>query len=209
MKISKGAINVFIVDSQSLFSELFMQALHDVGMNAVSFESIDQMIFGSSSFNPDLIVISINDATKIRIEEIVNVKNLKKDAKVILLIDDIEKRFLSACVGFGINGILSKNYSLKITISALKLIHSGQNFVPVIYQDNIHSNDNGNDFGISTHELEIIEMLSLGLTNDFISKSLKTPVSTVKFRIRSICSKLNVKNRTQIVLTAQKLGLLK
>jgi len=61
---------------------------------------------------------------------------------------------------------------------------------------------------LSDRELEILELIAQGLSNDEIAGRLYISLSTVKGHTTNIFSKLGVKNRTQAVTWARSLGLI-
>jgi LuxR family maltose regulon positive regulatory protein len=61
---------------------------------------------------------------------------------------------------------------------------------------------------LSTREVEVLELLSQGHTNQKIAEVLFLSLNTVKSHARSIYGKLDVNNRTQAVSKARSLGLI-
>jgi LuxR family maltose regulon positive regulatory protein len=61
---------------------------------------------------------------------------------------------------------------------------------------------------LSARELEVLTLLSDGLTNQEIAVRLTLAVSTVKVHTRNLYSKLDVHSRIQAVARAHELGLL-
>lgn len=61
---------------------------------------------------------------------------------------------------------------------------------------------------LSPRELEVLELIALGCTNQVIAKQLFISLATVKTHARNIYGKLYVKNRTQAVQQARQLSLL-
>lgn len=60
---------------------------------------------------------------------------------------------------------------------------------------------------LSARELEILELISTGLSNQEIANQLVVTVATIKKHINSVYGKLNVTSRTRAILRAQELGL--
>ncbi|WP_456423715.1 LuxR C-terminal-related transcriptional regulator [Lutibacter sp.] len=60
-------------------------------------------------------------------------------------------------------------------------------------------NDNFSEFGLSKREIEVLEYISDGLSNDEISKKMFVSNNTIKTHIKNIYSKLDVKNRIQAI----------
>jgi DNA-binding NarL/FixJ family response regulator len=61
---------------------------------------------------------------------------------------------------------------------------------------------------VTERELEILQLLSRGMTNGAIAQSLYLSENTVRAHIRNIVLKLNAENRVQAVARAMNLGLL-
>ena len=61
---------------------------------------------------------------------------------------------------------------------------------------------------LKNRELEILRLIADGLSNREIAERLFLAVTTVKWYVREILSKLHVNNRTQAVARARTLGML-
>jgi LuxR family maltose regulon positive regulatory protein len=61
---------------------------------------------------------------------------------------------------------------------------------------------------LSERELEVLQLITQGLTNREIASRLYLSLNTVKAHTRNIYGKLAVHNRTQAVTTARALGIL-
>ncbi len=61
---------------------------------------------------------------------------------------------------------------------------------------------------ISKRELEVLELMSLGLSNQEIAEKLFVSLNTVKTHSSNLFEKLEVKRRTQAIETAKKLQLI-
>ncbi|MBK8137304.1 MAG: response regulator transcription factor [Chloroflexi bacterium] len=65
----------------------------------------------------------------------------------------------------------------------------------------------GPKFSFTPREMEVLDMLRLGLSNKEIAERLTVSRATVKFHISSIFSKLGANSRTQAVSIAHKAGI--
>jgi LuxR family maltose regulon positive regulatory protein len=61
---------------------------------------------------------------------------------------------------------------------------------------------------LSERQLEVLQHLALGLSNQEIADALYIAESTVKSHVNAILRKLDVDNRTAAVVRAQDLGIL-
>ncbi len=62
--------------------------------------------------------------------------------------------------------------------------------------------------GISKRELEVLDLIAAGLSNDEIAKKLFVSLNTVKTHSSSIFLKLDVKRRTQAIEKAKRLNII-
>lgn len=65
----------------------------------------------------------------------------------------------------------------------------------------------GNKLGLSKREIEVLELLAQGFSNQEIADKLFVSLNTTKTHISNIYSKLNVKRRTQAIQKARDLAL--
>ncbi|RZL39026.1 MAG: winged helix-turn-helix transcriptional regulator [Pedobacter sp.] len=119
---------------------------------------------------------------------------------------------------------LVRNYTFEIYASAIALLFTSLGIwialkitrpkaTTIIFEKN-KSLDNTNDFkpneklilqlGLSKRELEVLELMAQGLSNQEISENLFVSLNTVKTHISRLFTKLNVKRRTQAVEMAKK-----
>lgn len=66
-----------------------------------------------------------------------------------------------------------------------------------------------NTLGISDREFEVLELLAAGRSNKEIASALNVSPNTVKTHVAKIYSKLDVTRRTEAILRARELGMLR
>lgn len=66
-----------------------------------------------------------------------------------------------------------------------------------------------NSFGLSPRELEVLQQMAAGLTNQEIADRLFVSLATIKTHTSNIYQKMDVKRRTQAVQTALQSGLIR
>lgn len=81
-----------------------------------------------------------------------------------------------------------------------------------VYQDKIKefvfNETTFNELGLSKRELEVLQLMAIGLSNQEIADRLFVSLNTIKTHISRMFEKMNVKRRTQAVERAKKLALI-
>ncbi|MCL1627126.1 response regulator transcription factor [Roseibaca sp. V10] len=106
----------------------------------------------------------------------------------------------------GAAGFVPKTLPLKTLKHAINFIADGEVFVPAAITASYFSPPT-NELGLKPREVMVLGYLAEGLANKEIGLKLDLAESIVKFDVKSICRKLDVKNRTQAVIEARRLRL--
>jgi NarL family two-component system response regulator LiaR len=62
--------------------------------------------------------------------------------------------------------------------------------------------------GLTEREMEVLKLITAGLSNKEIAQDLDLSINTVKTHVRNVIQKLAVEDRTQVVIKALKDGLM-
>ena len=76
-----------------------------------------------------------------------------------------------------------------------------------IYQGRPKESYDPNKLGLSKREIEVLELIAEGFSNQEIADQLFVSLNTTKTHISNIYSKLNVKRRTQAIQKARDLAI--
>lgn len=127
--------------------------------------------------------------------EILNKTNKLKSEKIRIQWLILLTIFLFSATGAAIGLLVIRNKNHRIGEMKLELqnylLHEKQNKKPSPFQSKEE------DYGLTQRETEILEQISRGLNNNQIAQKLFVSENTVKFHIKNIYIKLDVKNRIQ------------
>ena len=165
----------------------------------------------------DLALVDIILPGEDGVDAIHQLRRLSPDTTVAALsasedIDDITRVMTAGAMGF-----IKKSFGPDVLKNVIELILSGERFYPVADKPLIRSKAAGwrsadaEDDGravLTPRQLEILHGLVDGRSNKEIARSLNIIEGTVKAHIRSMMGKLRVRNRTQLAITATRLGLI-
>lgn len=121
----------------------------------------------------------------------------------IMISGDEGQGVASRAVASGASGFIPKSFTAEEMIAAIQKVLAGDVFVPATA-----SLAPAEPHGLTLRQLEVISMLGRGFSNKEIARALDVAERTVKAHVSAVFEALNVKNRTQAVLVAQRRGYL-
>ncbi|MFL0801955.1 MAG: response regulator transcription factor [Agarilytica sp.] len=137
---------------------------------------------------------------------------------VVVVSGSHEKNDMQQALARGAVGYIPKSVSADIMRHALELVLSGGVYVPPeMVEVNTHrvglettpASPRGREqLYLTPRQHEVLNLLGQGMVNKVIAERLQCAETTVKAHITAIMRELNAKNRTEAVMTAQKLGLI-
>jgi DNA-binding NarL/FixJ family response regulator len=110
------------------------------------------------------------------------------------------------CVQAGASGYISKDAPGEEIVAAVVAVHRGEGYFP----PNIAAKlaERSSRLGLTAREIEILEMMAMGLTNKEIGKLVKLSQFTVRNHCNRINEKLHVSDRTEATIIAIQLGII-
>ncbi len=212
-----GKIRVVIADDHILMREGVASLLEEegdfevVGFGGSAGEALDL----ARELLPDLILLDLDMpgsglTAASQIAQAAPVTRI-----VILAISDEDDNLLKA-LRAGARAYILKGISGRELMSILRGVHAGESYVPPALAASLLREmadhppvpvpsappDPLNE--LSTREREILEQLSMGKSNREIAESVFLAEKTVKYYITNILQKLQVRNRVEAALLAQK-----
>lgn len=109
----------------------------------------------------------------------------------------------------GAIGFLPKTMAASSMINAIRFMSAGETFVPVSFMtaEEPEAETNPLAKGLSPRELEVLSGLCRGLANKEIARELDLQEVTIKLHVKTLCRKLDAKNRTHAAILAKEAGL--
>lgn len=124
----------------------------------------------------------------------------------IMISGDDQQTIAARAVAAGASGFIPKSFTADEMIAAIRKVLAGEVFVPETADLTVAPVPQPT--GLTLRQLEVISMLGRGFSNKEIARSLDVAERTVKAHVSAVFEALNVRNRTQAVLVAQKRGFL-
>ncbi|MEL7214468.1 MAG: response regulator transcription factor [Pseudomonadota bacterium] len=108
----------------------------------------------------------------------------------------------------GAIGFLPKTMGAKSLVHAVRFMAAGETYVPVAFmttpeQEEVHPLAQK----LGSREMEVLGGLCRGLANKEIARELGLQEVTIKLHVKTLCRKLDAKNRTQAAMIAKEAGI--
>ena len=209
-------INVLIVDDHPVVIEGLATALTqspDIHIVDPAHDAEEALSIIDAN-DIDVILLDINLPNIDGMEACKLIKRKDPNIKIIGLTTYGQVSFISEMLRQGADGYLFKNTSLEEIITAIKAVHSGQQYLSQeVSQRLIHKATNQRTRGsfipkLTRREKEVLELIGQEYTNQEIASSLFITVSTVETHRMNLCAKLGARNTAGLIKNAIKFGML-
>lgn len=107
----------------------------------------------------------------------------------------------------GAGGFIPKTSPLRTLKHAIHLIADGELYLPGEFLRR-SSDRSESELGLKPREMRVLGFLCEGMQNKEIGREIGVEETIIKMDVKSICRKLDVRNRTQVVIEAMKRGIL-
>ncbi|WP_147126672.1 response regulator transcription factor [Shimia ponticola] len=142
------------------------------------------------------------------LEGLAKAKEANEPWPVAIMSGIAPKAIAQEALDAGAIGFLPKTMAANSMINAIRFMSAGETFVPVQFMT-AEEPEETNELakGLSPRELEVLSGLCRGLANKEIARELDLQEVTIKLHVKTLCRKLDAKNRTQAAMIAKEAGL--
>lgn len=202
-------IKIAIIDDEKLIREgldIILSSYDDIEVTSLGEDGYEALEICENE-EIDLVLMDIRmpkcdgvKGTKIIREKFPNIK-------VLILTTFQDTEYIKDALENGASGYLLKDSSYDLIYQAIKTSLGGNIVIhPDVAKDMLNNNSQNvdlevvcNQYSLDKREIEIIRLISDGITNKEIGKELFLSEGTIKNRVSVILSKLNLNSRTGIV----------
>ncbi|HEV7372477.1 response regulator transcription factor, partial [Arenibaculum sp.] len=205
-------MRIAIGDDHPLFREglerLFRNARPEIEVH--HFGSYDEMLTALDEGRAvDLVLTDLNMPGWPGFEGIRALKDKGRGAPVVVVSASETTTDMRAAMAHGAAAYVPKSSSVQVMLGALELVLAGGAYVPpaaVIGAAGARERETGGARGALTQrQWDVLGCLRDGKSNKQIAKDLGLSEGTVKIHVTAIFKALNVRNRTQAVISAARM----
>ncbi|MCO6499829.1 MAG: response regulator transcription factor [Vicingus serpentipes] len=175
--------------------------------------SMQDLTEQSKRYFPNIVVIDYAPDS-FGVDAIKKIKTIYKDSKILAITESLSKQTIHMALKSGVDSYLLDDCQKPEIIEAITDTNNGKQFycghvIDILAEA---ANNEANDcagISLSEREIEIIKLISDGLTNKEIADALFLSTHTVNTHRKNIMNKLGIKNTAGIVIYAVKENIIK
>lgn len=205
-------IKLIIADDEMLIRtglKIMLEASGNVEVLALA-ESGRAVFEACKEHQPDVVLMDIRMPESNGIEGTKLIKEAFPEVKVLIVTTFQDTEYIVEAVQNGASGYLLKDSSPEAILDGIKVAMSGKVVMDTVISEALLTNTtvekpatfDAEKWGLTPREVELIQQVAQGLSNKEIAQTLFLSEGTVKNNISTILSKLELRDRTQLVIFA-------
>lgn len=206
-------MRVLIADDHALFRDALGRLVEELDFSASvvqvsSYAQALKVLKNEPSF--DMVIFDLEMQDLVSWERgIDEIKNAAGGARLVVVSAIENPRNIRNVLERGANGYISKRSESKILLNALKLILDGGTYIPpvLLLQHNTVS-EKSSAKNLTNRQSQVLGLVAQGMSNKQIAYEMGVSEATVKLHINALLRSVGANNRTQAVITAQKMGII-
>jgi DNA-binding NarL/FixJ family response regulator len=180
-----------------------------IGEAASSIECLKQM----EILQPDIVLMDLKMPGVSGIEAVRIIKQKYQEVKVILLTNYDDQEYVIEALKIGMDAYVLKDVKKGDLVRIIHMVDQGQVYIDPVVAPKI-TQFQAQTFrepiprkGLSPRELQILELVVAGKSNQRIADQIHVSLDTVKSHLKNIYGKLGVHSRSQAIKTSLQKGL--
>lgn len=215
MEEPSTTVDIVISDDHAIFREGVRKLLEaEPGVRVVG-EAADgeETVRVVRQLNPHVLLLDLSLPKMTGLEALGELSKLGVQTRTIVLTAAIEREQVVEALQLGAHGIVLKHSALDVLLKSIRCVNDGQYWVD---QESVSdliqalrrmkpsqsASGGRRDFGVTSRERQVIELIVDGYTNKDLARKLGISVQTAKHHVTNIFDKLGVSNRLELVLYA-------
>lgn len=215
-------MKVLIADDHALFRDGLCLQLRQMDEDAEILEAggFDEAIRVAGEQDAlDLILLDLGMPGMAWRQALALLRKRFAEVPIVVVSASEDRRDILEALEIGATGYIPKSSSGKVMLGALKLVFSGGVYLPPALlgksvaeppfsEGPAGGGGDGAGKTLTPRQRQVLSLLATGQSNKEIARALNLGEGTIKVHVTGIMKALNVRNRTQAVVTATRLGLI-
>ena len=204
---------VLLVDDHQLLRQAVRRALEDAGMEVVA-EAGDgsEAVRLATEIVPDVIVMDVSMPVLDGVEATRRIHSNNPDMPIVVLTMHGEETQRHEALAAGASGFLTKDVSMQDVVRTVHQACGDVALSPELAStilSELRTPDPKSASPLTPREEEVLQLIADGLSTTEVAMQLFISGKTVKNHLASIYEKLDARDRTQAVLAAVRIGIIR
>jgi DNA-binding NarL/FixJ family response regulator len=216
----EGPIRVVVVDDQPVFTEMLRVVLDmqpDIKVVGMAFTG-DEGLKLATETKPDVLLVDYHMPGMTGLEVIQGLRAADENTTVVVLTADTGEAVMAEAIAAGAAGYITKQQALSEVVQAVRTASEGEPVVPPFMIPRILSHFHRQQqreqqaemlrSKLSAREIEILEQLARGRSNEAIAEIFVLSPNTVRTHIQNVIKKMGVHSKLEATTLALQLGII-
>ncbi len=205
--------SVMLVDDHTMLRQGLRRSLETEGIPVIAEASNgEEAIKMALETKPNVVLMDVSMPQIDGIEATRRLVQADNRQRVVILTMHIDREVIERAMKAGAVGYMTKDSTVKEVVMAVKLAANGDRILSprlaeVMLQEAQHADEQVSL--LSPREEELLQHIADGLATSEVAEKMYISQKTVKNHLASIYEKLQARDRTQAVLMAVKMGIVK
>jgi two-component system response regulator DegU len=206
-----------LVDDHTMLRQGLRRSLEEEGFSIVA-EASDgtEAVRMAPAIKPDVILMDVSMPDMNGVEATRRIKAVDPDRRIVMLTMHADADVIDQAIKAGAVGYLTKDCTIDEVADAIRMAANGETALsPQLAQTmlkevrKLDGSTKEEERIITKREEEVLQHIADGCSTPEVAAKLYISQKTVKNHLASIYEKLNARDRTQAVLTAVRMGIVR
>jgi two-component system nitrate/nitrite response regulator NarL len=207
---SRSLVRVLIADEHAIFRAALRRLLEFQPGFQVAGETAGngEVVTLARRLEPDVLLMDIDTSGHGTLDAVRELSGLTHTCHTIILTAQLEEQQVVQAFRAGARGIMTKAAPVDLLFKSIDAVMAGEYWVGRervadlvrVFRSEPSEGEEHRPFGLTTRELQVVQVVVAGYTNKEIAARLGISQNTAKHHLSSIFDKLGVSNRLELAL---------